>query len=113
MTPPIVFLLGLLVDLLGYAPPGVAVLVLLIAHGLALRWRRYLTRQVFLLVWLIYITVAAGAAVLSWALVSLLTFRILPLAPALFQTVLSAATYPLLAALFIRAHRNLADPEQA
>ncbi len=113
MSPPVVFLLGLLVDLLGYAPPGVAVLVLLVAHGLALRWRRYLVRQGFLLVWLVYITVAAGAATLSWALVSLLTFRLLPLTPALFQTVLSAATYPLLAAIFIRAHRNLADPERA
>jgi rod shape-determining protein MreD len=48
MSPPMVFLLGLLVDLLGLAPPGVAVLVLLFAHGLSLRWRRFLTRQGFL-----------------------------------------------------------------
>jgi len=87
--------------------------VLLIGHGLALRWRRYLVRQAFLLVWLVYITVAAGAAALSWALVSLLTLRLMPPAPALFQAVLSAASYPLLAAMFIRAHRNLADPERA
>jgi hypothetical protein len=36
MPPPVVFLLGLLTDLLGYAPPGVGVLTLLVTHGLAL-----------------------------------------------------------------------------
>jgi rod shape-determining protein MreD len=113
MTPPMVFLLGLLVDLLGYAPPGVAVLVLLITHGLALRWRRFLVRQGFLLVWLAFISIAAGASCVSWALVSLLTFTLLPPGPALFQAALSAGCYPMLAALFIRAHRGLADPDQA
>jgi rod shape-determining protein MreD len=113
MTPPMVFVLGLLVDLLGCAPPGVAVLVLLIAHGLALRWRRVLTRQGFLLVWLAYLGVAAGSAVLSWALVSLLTFTFLPLGPVVLQAGLSAGCYPLLATILIRAHRSLADPDQA
>jgi rod shape-determining protein MreD len=113
MTPPMVFLLGLLVDLLGFAPPGVAVLVLLIAHGLALRWRRALTRQGFLIVWLAFLGIAAAAAAMSWALVSLLTLTLLPVGPALFQAGLSAGCYPLLATLLVRAHRNLADPEQA
>jgi len=110
MTPPMVFLLGLLADLLGFAPPGVDVLVLLIAHGLALRWRRLLTRQGFLLVWLAFSIIALGASALSWALVSLLTFTLLPAGPALFQAMLSAACYPLLATVFVRAHRSLADP---
>ncbi len=50
---------------------------------------------------------------LSWALVSLLTFTLLPPGPALFQAVLSAGCYPVLAALLVRAHQSLADPEQA
>jgi rod shape-determining protein MreD len=99
MTPPMVFLLGLL--------------VLLIAHGLALRWRRALTRQGFLIVWLAFLGIAAAAAAMSWALVSLLTLTLLPVGPALFQAGLSAGCYPLLATLLVRAHRNLADPEQA
>ena len=39
------------------------VLVLLVVHGFALRWRRVLVRQGFLLVWLVFLAVAAGAAV--------------------------------------------------
>ena len=34
MPPPMVFLIGLLLDLLGYLPPGVGVLTLLAVHGL-------------------------------------------------------------------------------
>lgn len=113
MPPAIVFAVGLLVDLLGYAPPGVGVLSLLIAHGLALRWRRVLTRQGFLLVWLAFVGVAAGAASLQWALTSLLTFRLLPPGPGVFQAAIGAGLYPALATLLTRAHHTLAEPEQA
>ena len=113
MPPPVVFLIGLLFDLLGYLPLGVGVLTLLIVHGVALRWRGALTRQGFLSVWLAFAGVATGAALLGWALTALLSFRLLPLGPALFQAVLTTALYPALAILFVRAHRTIADPERA
>jgi rod shape-determining protein MreD len=113
MPPPAVFALGLLSDLLGLEPLGINVLILLITHGLAVRWRRALIQQGFLLVWLAFVAVAAGAAALEWLLTDLLTFRLLPGGAALFQFALTAGLYPLLATLFIRAHRGLANPEQA
>ncbi len=112
MSPPIVFALGLLSDLLGLEPPGISVLVLLVVHGLAVRWR-VLAVQGFLMVWLAFVAVAAGAALMGWALNCLLTFRLLPLQAALFQFGLTAGLYPALAALFTMAHRGLANPEQA
>lgn len=112
MSPPIVFMLGLLSDLLGLQPPGISVLVLLAVHGTALRWR-VLASQGFLVVWLAFVIVAAGAALLGWALDSVLTLRLLPLPPAIFQFGLTAGLYPALAALFTTAHRGLADPDQA
>ena len=113
MPPAAVFLLGLLADLLALAPIGASVLVLLIVHGCAVTWRRSLVRQGFLMVWLTFCVVAAGAAALQWALVCALTFHLYPPAPALFQFALSAGLYPVLAMLFIQAHRGLADPGQA
>ena len=113
MPPVVVFMIGLLFDLLGYLPIGVGVLTLLVVHGLALRWRRVLTRQGFLPVWLAFAGFSAGAAVLCWILTAALTVRLLPAAPALFQAVLTAALYPALAILFIKAHRTVADPERA
>lgn len=113
MPPAIVFGIGLLADLLGLSPIGASVLVLLVVHGFALRWRRVLVRQGFLLVWVVFLGVAAGAALLQWALTCALTVRLFSPAPALFQWALTAGLYPVLAMLFTRAHRGLANPEQA
>ncbi len=113
MPPAVVFLIGLLADLLGLSPVGASVLVLLVVHGFAVRWRRVLVRQGFLLVWLAFVGVAAGAALLQWVLVCALTLHLFSPAPALFQFALTAGIYPVLATMFVRAHRSLADPDQA
>lgn len=113
MPPAAAFGLGLLEDLLSLAPPGISVVVLLIAHGVAVRGRRWVAAQGFLVVWLVFVAVAAGAAALEWALTGALTLRLLPPGPALLQFGVSAGFYPLLATLFTRAHRGLADPEKA
>jgi rod shape-determining protein MreD len=112
LPPPIVFLLGLLLDLLGYLPIGTGVLTLLLVHGLAGAWRRRLTQQGFLVVWLVFVAVGVGASALIWALTSLLSLRLMPIGPALFQAVLTGALYPALAILLIGAHRSIADPDR-
>ena len=112
IPPPVVFLIGLLFDLLGYLPLGAGPLMLLVVHGMALRWRRVLARQGFLSVWLAFAGFAAGATVFEWTLVAVLSFHLLPLGPALFQATLTTALYPALAILFVRAHRTVADPER-
>ena len=113
MSPPAVFLLGLLTDLLGLTPPGVSVLILLGAHGLAVRWRERLARHGLLAVWLVFAAVAAGAAALEWAVVGLLSARLLPTRDALLQFGLTTGLYPALAALFSQAQRGTADPDRA
>lgn len=113
MPPPVVFLIGLLLDLLGFLPPGVGALTMLTTHGIAQRLRRFLSSQRFAIVWLIFITVACGIAAMNWALVSLLTFSLLPPGPVLFQAGLAAAMYPAVAIPLTLAHRSFADPDQA
>jgi rod shape-determining protein MreD len=113
MPPPAVFLIGLFLDLLGYLPIGAGVLTLLVLHGFTVRWRRFLTRQGFAVVWISFAGMAAGAAALFWALASVLTFRLLPTGPAVFLFVLTIAVYPAIAILFTGAHRSIADPERA
>ena len=113
MPPMAVFVLGLLLDLLGYLPIGVGVLTLLVVHGVTLRARRVLTRQRFAWVWCVFACVATAASVLIWALDCLLSVRLLPLAPVLFGTVVASALYPAIANLLARAHRTVANPERA
>lgn len=111
MSPPAVFVLGLLQDLLTLAPLGSGIVTLLIAHGLAVSWRRFLARQSFLFVWVCFCGFAAGAAGLGFVLTALLNWVIPPLAPALHQAALTAGLYPLFAFVLTRAHRLMLRAE--
>jgi rod shape-determining protein MreD len=113
MPPPVVFLIGMLLDLLGFLPLGVGEVTMLTTHGIAQRSRRFLSRQGFAVVWLIFTTVACGIAAMNWALVSLLTFSIFPPGPVLFQAGLATAMYPVVAIPLALAHRSVADPDLA
>jgi rod shape-determining protein MreD len=113
MAPPVVFLIGLLFELLGYLPLGIGVLTLLIVHALAARWRDALMRQGLVVAWLAFASFAAGASALGWMLTALLEFRLLPAGPAMFQAVLTAALFPAVAIPLARADRTIADPERA
>jgi rod shape-determining protein MreD len=113
MAPPVVFAIGLLLDLLDWLPVGTGVLTLLMAHGVALWLRRWLGRHGFALVWLAFVVVGCGAAAVEWGATAVLTWRLVPLNAMLFQAVLAAALYPALAVLFARAHRSVANPERA
>jgi rod shape-determining protein MreD len=112
MAPPVVFLLGLLLDLLTLAPLGSGVLTLLVAHGLAVAWRRFLAKQSFLLVWLAFCGFAAGAAAFGWALTALLSFSLPPALPALHQAALTAGFYPPFAFILGRLHAMMLRAEE-
>ncbi|CAH0228212.1 rod shape-determining protein MreD [Roseomonas sp. CECT 9278] len=113
MSPPVIFGLGLLLDLLTLAPLGAGVLVLLAVHGAALRFRRFLARQSFLAVWLAFCGAALVAAALFWGLQALLALRLPPFAPALHAALLSAGLYPAVALVLARAHEAMRHAETA
>lgn len=113
MLPPVVFLLGLLMDLLTLAPLGSGVLVLLALHAAALRFRYFLVRQSFLAVWLGFCVVAFGSACFYWGLQSLLSIRLLPIAPALHAALLACGLYPAIALILSRIHEAMRHAEVA
>jgi rod shape-determining protein MreD len=113
LPPPVVFLIGLLMDLFGYLPLGVGVLTLLVVHGVALAFRRSLSSGGFARIWIVFGAVATAASLLIWLLVMLLTLRLLSVYPAIFTAVLSVAMFPVLAVPFAVAQRSIANPEQA
>jgi rod shape-determining protein MreD len=113
LPPPVVFLIGLLLDLLGCLPLGVGVFTLLAVHGVALTLRRSLSRRGGAWIWIVFACVASGASLSIWLLVMLLTFQLLSPYPAIFIAVLAIAFFPLLAVPFASAHRSIANPERA
>jgi rod shape-determining protein MreD len=113
MPPPAVFPLGLLLDLLSLSPLGTGVLTLLVAHGLAVAWRRFLMRQGFLTVWLCFACFAAGASALGYLLTALLSLSVPPAVPAIHQAVLTATLYPVFAFVLGRLHALMLRAEEA
>lgn len=111
MSPPVCFGIGLLQDLLGFAPPGIGILTMLALHGLVLRTRRVLARQSFLLVWLAFGALAAGAALLAWLLQAALGARLPPAVPGVVFWALSAGFYPAIAALLTPLHKAMQRAE--
>ncbi len=112
VPPPLVFLIGILADLLGQMPIGSSVLVLLLTQLLVIRSRRFLAQKGFLFVWVVFVGVAAVASGLQWALACLMNWAIYPPIGGIFQFLLSAGVYPVLATGFTRAHRSVAAPER-
>lgn len=113
VPPPVVFLIGLLLDLLGYLPIGVGVFTLLAVHGVGVSMRRFLARRGFLSLWIAFAGVAIAAALTIWLVSMLLLFRLLSPNPAVFIAALSIATFPALAVPFAAAHRSFANPDRA
>lgn len=113
MPPPAAFGLGLLQDLLLAAPLGVGALTLLLAHGLAMRWRRPLAGQRFPLVWLAFAGVAALAVGLGLVLHALLLWRALPPSAAGQAFLMAVGLYPVVAAALTAAHAAMRRAEGA
>jgi rod shape-determining protein MreD len=113
MPSPVVFAIGLVLDLLAFQPLGVGVLTLLCVHGLAVTWRRRLAPRPFATVWLSFVPVAALASALTWLLTAALTVQLMPVGPALLQVMLGAALYPAIVGPLTLANRAAADPERA
>jgi rod shape-determining protein MreD len=111
--PPMVFVVGVLLDLLGYLPLGVGVFTLLCVHGVATSLRRWLAPRGFVWIWIVFALVACVASLLIWLLMMLLNFRLLPPDPAMFTAILTIVIYPVLTVPFAAAHRSVANPENA
>ncbi|WP_159351140.1 rod shape-determining protein MreD [Roseomonas harenae] len=111
MPAPVAFGMGLLQDLLGFAPLGIGVLTLLLTHAAALRLRRVLAKQSFLLVWLAYCGFALLAVGIGYVLQALLAWQVPSTTPAIAQLGLTIGLYPLLAWLMACVHRAMQRAE--
>jgi len=100
------FAVGLLLDLLNGAPPGVSSLIFLLARAAVLSQRRIFAGRGFAVIWAGFLALAAGAVAIEWIVVSLLYGIALDVRPFLFQGILTVSVYPAVSYLLIRAQRN-------
>ncbi|QDH15617.1 hypothetical protein E3E11_06830 [Oecophyllibacter saccharovorans] len=106
-----VFLSGLLAEFFLCGPPGVLLLWMLIAYGVANGWRFQLARGGFLAVWGVFSLIVFGETLMTWALMSLRCFTLLPALPAFFQFCLAAGLYPVLTVVYSLIRSRFETPE--
>jgi len=95
----VVFVLGLLQDLLWGGPMGLWAFVFLLAYVLTLSQRTFLIGRGFGFTWVGFGLVAVIAGAVSWIFAMLFHGQFLMPYPVIVQVVLSAAVYPLFARL--------------
>lgn len=105
LRPLVVFAIGLLQDLIGGTPIGMTSMVLILAYWLLITQRRFFLGRSFLMLWIGFALVSAGAAAVQWAVFALMTARMLDGRPVLVQALLGVALFPLMAWLLQRLHR--------
>ncbi|OYV52119.1 MAG: hypothetical protein B7Z77_02680 [Acidocella sp. 20-58-15] len=110
---PVVALCGLLLDLLGVSPLGMWAVLLLLLQGATLVSRRRLMTWSFKLNWAAFSGFAAVVSLLAWGLQSALELCALPWLPLMVQMFMAFGVYPVLAWMFIKAHRGAAAVELA
>ena len=104
-----VFLVGILQDTLSGVPLGVYGLTNLIVYATILWQRRFLAGKPFVVIWVGFTVVAAGAVIIGWILISSLNTTLIEPGAMAFQYLISLGVFPLLAWLFMRWQRAFLD----
>ncbi|MBT5267182.1 MAG: rod shape-determining protein MreD [Rhodospirillaceae bacterium] len=106
LSPITVFAIGLLQDVVLGQPLGLSALTLLAVLGVTVSQRQAFIAKPFVLAWLGFVVIAAGAFLLVWMLMMLTNLTIILPPAALYQYAVTVAVFPLVAWVFVRIHRN-------
>ncbi|WP_119167683.1 rod shape-determining protein MreD [Algihabitans albus] len=101
----LVFLLGIVHDLLTGAPLGLGAAVFLTAYLAVAAQRRFFAHATFAMLWAGFLLVAAMALTVEWLFGSLLQLRLVDPLETLLRYAATVAAYPCLAWLFGRAQQ--------
>ena len=107
MPAPLVFIVGLLQDILSGVPIGLNAFVLLIVYGLVVSQARYITGKAFGVLWWAFATLAVVIGVAQWCLMSLLAGQFISPVPVAVEYLTTAAIYPVVAYVFVLTHRSI------
>ncbi|MDP6883745.1 MAG: rod shape-determining protein MreD [Rhodospirillales bacterium] len=102
-----VFLIGFLQDVLTGMPIGVNIVVFLTVYGVVVSQRRFFADKSFLVSWLGFALVAAGAAAESWILVSAIHFAMVDARAVFVQYLVTLGCFPVLAWFFLSWQRSV------
>lgn len=106
---PLVFVAGLLFDLLSGHPLGMNAMILIVAQWLVSTQRKFLSGQSFMVIWAGFSIVALGSAALQWLIFYFFYGNPAPLQPLFISMLMTWTLFPLLAPVFAVVSRALSD----
>jgi len=109
--PVLVFLLGLLNDIVNFLPIGMSAVVFLGVYQLVFSYRRYFVGQIFSILWFGFGLISFLAIAANWICISLYNGAPLAVVPVLVQYVLTVVLFPIPARILIRLQRNFLTQE--
>lgn len=107
LSPFLVFIFGLIFDLLSGWPLGITSFVFLVLRQLVADQRLFLTGQPFTVIWLGYCIVSAAALSLHWALYGFVNLQWTPFLPVGIMIGVGVFLFPLISAVLHLSHRLL------
>lgn len=110
MPAPLVFLLGLLEDLLGGGFIGLRTLSLLVAYGLVTSQREFFFAKGFGVIWWGFMLVALGIRLFEWLLGSMMWGAPMDPFASVFSFMLTVVLFPVFMTLFALLHRRIPAP---
>lgn len=100
-----VFLIGFVQDLLAGGVWGPGIVGLLVAHALVAWQLRFFLSASFVLIWCVFMLVAAVSMAVTWLCTCLAMMTYVDPDPVFFQFLMTVAIYPCLAWVFLRGRR--------
>jgi rod shape-determining protein MreD len=104
------FFCGLLLDLLVASPFGLNAVTLFAMRHLTVMQVKFLSRQSFIVLWMCFALMAAGAFALQWIVFSMFSQQLVPLRPLAVSAGLTALFFPPVSWLLGLFGRNRDEP---
>ena len=104
---PLLFLIGMIQDLLSGGLLGVTAVTLLLARAIVVPHRHYLVDRPFPFIWAGFTLLTGAAMLFSWTLHSLLAAELLELRGPVVRAMLTISVFPIVSFLLGRSQRAL------
>jgi len=107
LPPVMVFVLGLLADVITGTPIGVGAIILVLLNWAVSSQRAFLTAQSFAMVWLVFGIIYAAITVMQWLVFGLLQFQWPSVTHIMPQFLAGIIAFPCIAAIYHLAYKIL------
>ncbi|AFX99490.1 rod shape-determining protein MreD [Candidatus Endolissoclinum faulkneri L2] len=100
----LLFMIGLLKDIITGNPLGLTAISLLLLHGLALSQQRFLVTKPFLFICFAFMLIQLPISILSWLMMSVLHFCLIAPDPVMYQYLITVFSFPIMMWFLFHLH---------